>query len=201
MSDHPEQSSPDRRMVIYGFTLVIGGIGSIWLAAANRLGFFPVLFAFLFGAALGWVVERVLLHSATALVGNIFAAGNIEPAPSYPVADTLKVRGKFREAAEFFKAHLLAHPEDFEARLRLGDLYVAHLGDYEEAERLFKEVRDAREDPRREMAAYNGLIDLHTKSGRTDRLRVELARFADRYAGSQHALEARRRLDELPSDA
>jgi hypothetical protein len=77
---------------------------------------------------------------------------------------------------------------------------VSHLGDLDEAERLYKEVRDARENSWRELTAFNGLIDLHTKAGRHDRLKVELARFADRYAGSRHALDAKRKLDELKAE-
>lgn len=201
MATGPEQSSPNQTAVVAGFTLVIGGILSIWLGAAGHLSFFTVLFAFLFGGGVGWCAERLMLRSAASLVGNIFAAGNIPPAPSYPVADTLIVRGKIREAAEFFRNEIRVHPEDYEARLRLADLAVTQLADYDEAERLYKDVREAREDPRRELAAFNGLIDLHTRTGRRDRLKVELARFADRYPGSQHALEARRRLEELKTDA
>lgn len=196
----PEQSSPDQMAVIGGFSLVIGGMISIWLGAAGHLTFLGIVLAFAFGAGVGWAAERAIVHSATGLVGNIFAAGNIAPPPSYPVADTLTVRGKYTDAAEYFRNHLRAHPEDFEARLRLADLDVGHLADYGDAERLYKEVRDAREDPRRELAAYNGLIDLHTRTGNRDRLKVELARLADRYPGSQRALEARRKLDELKAD-
>jgi len=183
--------------IIAGFSLVIGGMISLWLGAAGHLSFPGIVLAFAFGAGVGWAAEWVMLRSAAGLVGNIFAAGNIAPPPSYPVADTLAVRGKFRDAAEYFRSHLRAHPEDFEARLRLADLDIAQLSAYDDAERLYKEVRDAREDPRRELAAFNGLIDLHTRTGNRDRLKVELARFADRYAGSQRGLEARRRLDEL----
>ncbi len=196
----PEHSSPNQTAIIAGFSLVIGGMISIWIGAAGHLSLPAVVLAFAFGAGVGWVAERLTLRWAASLVGNIFAAGNIPPAPSYSVADTLVVRGKFADAVEYYRSHLRAHPEDFEARLRLADLYVAHLGDYDAAERLYKEVRDAREDPRRELAAFNALIDLHTRTGNRDRLKVELARFADRYAGSQHALEARRRLDELKTD-
>ncbi|HKR56374.1 MAG TPA: tetratricopeptide repeat protein [Gemmatimonadales bacterium] len=201
MAEGPEQSSTNQAAIVLGFTLVIGGIVSLWLAAANRLGFLPVLLAFAFGGGLGWVVERVLLRSATSLVGNIYSAGNIPPEPTYPVADTYVVRGRFAEAAEYYRNHLAAQGWDYEARLRLADLDVVHTGNYEEAERLYKEVRDAREDKRREVRAFNGLIDLYSKLGRKDRLKVELSRFADRYAGSSHAEDARRRLDELKSEA
>lgn len=196
----PEQSAPDRRMVIYGFALVIGGILSVWLKAFGHANPLTIVASFGIGAGVGWGMERVLRGAAASLIGNIYGAGNIAPAPSYPVAETHVVRGKFAEAAQHYRDHLLAHPEDFEARLRLADLDVTHLGNHEEAERLYKEVRDAKEDKRREAHAFNALIDLYTKLGRKDRLKVELARFADRYAGSPHAADARRRLDELKSD-
>lgn len=194
---HPEQSSPDRRLVIYGFSLVIGGILSVGLRRYGHLSVFSVIGSFVIGAGVGWVAERIMLRSASALVGHVFAAGNIPPPPSYPIAETAAVRGRFAEAAEHYRSHLRAHPEDFEARLRLADLDIAHLGDTAEAEQLYKEIREAREDRRRELAAFNGLIDLYANTGRIDRLRVELARFADRYAGTRHAFEARRRLEDL----
>ena len=125
----PELSSPGRNAIIGATSLVIGGMLSIWLAAAGHFSLLGLILAFTFGAAVGWTVERVALRSAAGLVGQIFAAGNITPAPSYPVADVLVVRGKFQEAAEFFRTHLRAHPEDFEARLRLADLAVEHLAD------------------------------------------------------------------------
>lgn len=200
MSDSPEPTSLSRGTVVTGFTVVVGAFLSLVL---YRLGLFslPAMFGCLLaGAGVGWLVDAVMVRGAAGLVGNMFAAGNIAPAPSYPAAETLMVRGKFAEAAEHFRAHLGAHPEDYEVRLRLADLDVAQLGGYPEAERLYKEVRDAREDKRRELAAFNGLIELYAKTDRTDRLKVELARFADRYAGSRQALEARRRLEELKSD-
>jgi len=47
------------------------------------------------------------------------------------------------------------------------------------------------------MSATNGLIDLYRKMGRTARLKVELARFVDRYRGSALAEGAARELREL----
>lgn len=200
MTEAPEHSSTNRGMVVGGFALVLGGFLTLLLIKLGLFSVPGVLFCILIGAGVGWIADAVMVRGAAGLVGNIFAAGNIAPAPSYPVAETLIVRGKFAEAAEHFRSRVRTHPQDFEARLRLAELDVAHLSEFEEAERLYKEVRDAREDPRRELAAFNGLIDLHARSGRRDRLKVELARFADRYAGTRHAQEARRRLEELKAD-
>ena len=200
MTRHPEPASPSRTAIIAAVTLVVGGMLSLWMGVAGALTFTRLLLAFAAGAAVGWLIERFTLGASVRLVGTIFASGNIEPPPTYPVAETHIVRGKFAEAAEFFRNHLKAHPEDFEARLRLADLSAAHLQRYDDAERLYREVRDAKAHPRQELAAYNGLIDLHTRMNRLDRLTVELARFADRYRDSALATRARERLRELKAE-
>jgi hypothetical protein len=90
-------------------------------------------------------------------------------------------------------------PGDHEARLRLALLLETRLQGYVEAERLYLEVRQAQPpaEPRQQMQAANGLIDLYRKIGRRDRLMVELARFVDRYRGSPLAQGAARELREL----
>jgi hypothetical protein len=50
------------------------------------------------------------------------------------------------------------------------------------------------------MRAANGLIDLYRKLGRHDRLRVELARFADRFRGTPGAAAAARLLREMKAE-
>jgi len=147
-----------------------------------------------------------LVHAGTGnlaegFVATLTASGNLPPPPpAYVRQDVLVTQGKYAEAAEYFRDHIRVHPEDLEARLRLAALLEKHLGGDAEAEQLYLEVRRSKPDQRREMAAANGLIDLYTRTGRKDRLKVELARFADRYPGSQHAIEAKRRLDELKAD-
>jgi len=134
---------------------------------------------------------------ATSLVRTIFAAGDIAPPPTYPVEDTLIVRGQYAEAAERFRDRILVSPADVEARLRLAALLEDHLQDFPGAERMYLEVRRLRLDARQEMAVANGLIDLYRHAGRRDRLMVELARFADRYRGTTAGEAAGRELREL----
>ena len=151
------------------------------------------------------VVGVIAIHVGTTRSAKGFAnivsgAGNIPPPPSYPNQDVLIVRGQYAEAAEWFRDHIRIAPEDLEARLRLADLVERHLGGYEEAERLYLEVRQLTQDAREQFRAHNGLIDLYTKTGRTDRLKVELARFADRYRRSPQGEEAARRLRDLKAE-
>ncbi len=142
-------------------------------------------------------IHRGAGAASTGLVKTIFAAGNIPPPPTYPRQDVLIARGQYAEAADYFRDHLRIEPGDHEARLQLAHLLETRLQGYDEAERLYQEVRRMQPDPRQEVRAGNGLIDLHRRTGRRDRLRVELARFADRYRGTRAGDAAARELKEL----
>ncbi len=146
-----------------------------------------------------FAIHRAAGATSTGLVKTIFAAGNIPPPRTYPRQDVLIVRGQYAEAAEYFRDHIRIEPDDHEARLQLAHLLETRFQGYDEAERLYQEVRRMQPDPRQEMRALNGLIDLYRRAGRADRLRVELARFAERYQGSAAADAAARELSELKS--
>jgi tetratricopeptide (TPR) repeat protein len=150
-----------------------------------------------------FAIHRAVGAASTGLVKTIFAAGDIPPPPTYPRQDVLIVRGQYADAADCFRDHLQIEPADHEARLRLAQLLETHLKRYDEAERLYLEVRRAQPvaSPTHLMRTANGLIDLYRKVGRTDRLIVELARFVDSYRGTPHAAGAARELRELkPGD-
>ncbi len=130
-------------------------------------------------------------------VSTIPAAGDRPSGPVYPRQEILIGRGEYREAAGYFRDHLVVEPNDHEARLRLAFLLETRLDDDAGAETLYKEVQAGNPAPREDAAATMGLIDLYRRTGRRDRLIVQLARFADRYRGSAAAEGARRELTEL----
>jgi hypothetical protein len=66
---------------------------------------------------------------------------------------------------------------------------------------LYQEVRRLQPDPRQELRAANGLIDLYRRTGRRERLGAELARFAARYRGTAAGDAAARELNELKNAA
>ena len=144
------------------------------------------------------VIHEVVGAAATGFVKTIFAAGDIAPPRSYPRQDVLIVQGKYAEAADWFRDHLRIEPADNEARLQLAHLLEMRLKEYDEAERLYLEVRNANPpaNPNEQLRAANGLIDVYRKAGRVGRLKVELARFVARY-GSPLADGAARELKEL----
>ena len=100
-----------------------------------------------------------------------------------------------------FRDHIRIEPDDHEAR-RLAMLLEMHLQGFDEAEQLLLKIRNANPpgDARQRMQAANHLIDLYRKTGRTDRLMVELARFVDRYRGSPQVVGAERELKELTTN-
>jgi tetratricopeptide (TPR) repeat protein len=164
-----------------------------WLAALLTVLNIPITVAAIFA------VHRSVAAASTGLVRTIFAAGDIKPPTTYPRQDVLIVQGKYAEAADWFRDHIRIEPDDHEARLRLAMLLETHLQGYDEAEQLLLKIRNARPpgDARQQMQASNHLVDLYRKTGRTDRLMVELARFVDRYRGSPQAAGAARELKEL----
>lgn len=196
----PAPSTGSEAMIVGGIGLLIGVILTLWSAIGGAFSPLLMLLFLAVGLGIGWLIHWFAIRSSVSLVGTILGAGNITPPPSYPVPEMLIARGKYADAAAHLRDYLRITPEDLEARLRLAALLEEHLGNFDEAEELYLEVRRSHPDRRREMAAYNGLIDLYTKLGRKDRLMVELARFADRYKGTVQAEDALRRLRELKAD-
>lgn len=150
-------------------------------------------------AALVVAIHRMVGETAVFMVKTMFADGDIPPAPTYPRQDVLIVQGKYAEAADWFRDHIRIEPGDHEARLRLALLLETHLKGYAEAELLLRKVRNAKPpgDARQQMQASNLLIDLYRKLGKTDQLKVELARFVATYRGSPQAAGAARELESL----
>ena len=146
-----------------------------------------------------FLIHRAVGEVSVFMVKTIFADGDIPPPPTYPRQDILIVQGKYSDAADCFRDHLTIEPGDHEARLQLAHLLEMRLKRYDEAERLYLEIRNAEPaaSPSEQMRATNGLIDLYRKLGRTGRLKVELARFVERYQGSPLTAGAARELKEL----
>lgn len=143
------------------------------------------------------VINNLASRHAGDPLGGLAAAGSPDRAPAYVRQEMLVARGEYAEAAAYYRDHLVVEPTDNEARLRLALLLETRLADDAGAEALYKEVQSRHPSPRDETAATNGLIDLYRRTGRRDRLMVELARFAERFRGSTAAEAARRELNEL----
>ncbi len=210
MGKGPQYSDPTDFLRLLRVIVLFGGpcfvmLGASWYFMLEKgwislLVFVLLLILNLPITAAGVIaIHRTVGSTAVLMVKTIFANGDIAPPPTYPRQDVLIAQGKFEDAAEWFRDHLRVEPGDHEARLRLALLLETRLKGYDEAERLYLEIRHVKPpgDARQQMQAANCLIDLYRKAGRTDRLKVELARFVDRYRGSPQAEGAARELKEL----
>ena len=130
----------------------------------------------------------------------VHATGNLPPAPSYSLQESLVARGRLAEAVESYQAHIAEKPGDLDARLALAALLAGPLGDRAAAERLYLEVRALSPAPRHERAIGNALIDLYHATGQRGRELAELARFADRFRGTREGDRARTALIRIKAE-
>lgn len=172
-----------------------------FILLGNSLAFYILLLLdipFLIGVGILilWIADR----SARGWVAMVSGSGNLAPTPSFSLQESLIARGMYAEASESFQGHLAAHPEDNDARLALARLHHTHLNDPVLAEKLYQEVRRRQPTPRQEAMASNQLIDLYRGTGATGKLKTELARYAERYAGTRAGTEAKRLLEEIKTE-
>jgi len=130
----------------------------------------------------------------------VYAGGNLTPTPEHSAHESLVARGFYVEAIAAFRAHVAENPRDNLARLKLAAVYRDHANDPLAAEQLFLEVRRTQPTPQEEIFTSHMLIELYRTTGRRDRLRVELARFADRYRGTRGARAAADLLREIKTE-
>ena len=141
--------------------------------------------------------SRFLSGVATAVMGGLHSSGGERHSREYSEQQALVVAGRFDDAVDSYQAHLVAFPEDVEARLRLAALYAGGAQQPEAAERQFLEVRDMPHSPRQALVIGNALIDLYRSTGQRHALKAELARFARVHQGSAAGEQARQHLRHL----
>lgn len=184
-----------------GACTVFAVMVAVLLWKRQQVGPLGVVVVVLLGPMIGWIAG-FLVWTATgigsrAVVSVVSGAGNIKPAPSFSLQESLVIRGRLAEAEAAYQAHLLENPEDLDAHLALAALVRDHLKDSVRAEQLFRTARAQAPTWAQEYAISNALIDLYRKTGQPGKEMAELARFADRYKdtdGGRRAREALRRL-------
>jgi len=156
----------------------------------------------------GWIVAGVVtavvwtLSGAVSrgLVQTMTGAGNLAPAPSFSLQESLVARGRYQEAASSYSEHLERSPGDFHAALALAAVWRDHLGDPATSERLLLEARRRKPPPNIEFSIGNALIDIYHKTGQRGRELAELARFAERFRGRPEGIRAREALARIKAE-
>lgn len=197
-------SAMQRRLVVFllvGSCAVMAGAVGVLLFSRDQVGLPGVIGVVLLGIFVGlaasWVVWQLTGVGSRGLVAAMTGTGNLKRAPSYSLQESLLARGRFEEAEQAFEVHLGSHPEDLDARLALAALVRDHHRDPARAERLFLEARAGRPTRDQEFTIANALIDLYRTTGQAGREMTELARFAERYDGTEAGRRAREALRRL----
>ncbi len=142
------------------------------------------------------LIERAAGATAEAFGKTVLGAGNLPPDPGFSSEEALIIQGRLAEAEEALHDRWLRHPDLHEAGLRLAALLVQQ-DRPEEAEQVYLELRRRELPPKVANTVANRLIDLYQRLRRTDRLKVELARYSAEHKGTNAGEHAARRLREI----
>jgi len=167
---------------------VLGALGLALLGGA---------IGFLIGIAVWWLSRS----AGERIVKVITATGDLPPAPSFSFQESQAIRGNLDVARAAYEAQLHAEPGDLNSRLALARLWRDLLNDPREAEMHYLESRHWSPTPEQELAIANALIDLYRKRGDRGKEMAELARLADRCAGTLAGEQARSALRRLKQQA
>lgn len=198
-----------RRVRLFAI-LVWAGVPSLFLGAllgyllardAEGVGRVGLFLAGLLGLPAG------ALLVALGLTGGAGAAASLLHSPSgrstprrrdHSPADALVMRGDVAAGIAALEHAILEDPSDSAPYLRIARLYRDELGRHEDAVRWFRKAREARLSPSEEKLVARELIELFRgKLGQPERAAPELARFAERWAGTREGDAAREELAEL----
>lgn len=191
---------------LYAWALEVVALGFVGGALGIR-GWSLVFAIFVVGPLIGLFVGGTAYYGAERAgraAAMIYApTGNSTPAQdSFSPQLAMAMRGNVPAALAGFEALMAGAPEDPAVRLAAAEMYATRGGDPARAAELYRQARllpgATRGD---EMAATNALIDLY-RGPLADpaRMRSELRRLADRFAGSPHAEMAKRALLEMKRD-
>jgi len=207
MAHDSRPNDPDRPILVRAVVgtmlifLVLAAAAGGFLVAKDRIGLAGFAGVVVAGAITGGLVGALVYRASGAVAGGLVqvltGAGNLPPAPSFSYQEALIMQGKYGEAVDSFRDHLLQHPSDLEARLALAALLAGPANNSVDAEREFLSVRTGGATARQDLVASEGLIELYARTGQRGRHLAELARFAERFRGTVAGDAAKRALGQL----
>lgn len=178
--------------------LFIGALALYFVLRGSHLPGLVVLLLYLLLLPATWgvilLVEAGTTRSADGVVTALHAAHTAPRPQGFSRQEALVAQGRHEEAAAAYRLHLLGAPHDIAAMVALGRLLGGPLGDPPGAEAAYLAARRREPDTGWARVITNDLIDLYERTGQDGRMRVELARFADRYRGTREGDAAGERL-------
>ena len=191
---------------LYAWALVV--VVLLFTSGALGLGGWALFFCvFLLGPTVGAIVGGAAYFGAEQAgraASAIYApSGASTPhLPSFSEQHALAMRGNIAAALASFEALMAGAPDDPHITLAAAEMYATHGKDPVRAAELYRQARLLPGATRgHEMTATNALIDLYRGPlGDKARMRAELRRLADRFAGSAPGEMARRALEEMKAE-
>jgi len=188
---------------LYTWALVV--VALIFTSGGMGLGGWPLFAAvFLLGPAIGAAVGALSYFGAEQAgraASAIYApTGSSTPhMPTFSVQQALAMRGNVAAALASFEALMAGAPDDPHVKLAAAEMYASAGKDPARAAALYRESRLLPGATRgHEMTATNALIDLYRGPlGDKARMRAELRRLAERFAGTAPGEMARQALDAM----
>jgi tetratricopeptide (TPR) repeat protein len=182
-----------------GAGAIIGGLGG-----AFKWG----LPGFLIGGALGYgfvfFTVTSLVEGSGALLGKIYhPRGESTPHKrEYSEPQALVLRGLFQEAIDCYETYVAEFPDDPEPCIGLARVYRDHLQRYDDAVTWFRRARGAAGmDSGREILVTREIIEIYVKRlGQPERAIPELARLADRFAGTREGHLAKAEIERIRAE-
>jgi tetratricopeptide (TPR) repeat protein len=175
-------------------TLVLGGfLTNNWGGSA--------LVALAVAFSLRWLTMRISGGTGDAVLHALQPSGASTPyEQQYSYQESLAIKGDIAGAIASYEAILSETPEDYEARIRVAELYARKSeGKPEKAAEYFRMVqRDEQVPPEKHVYVANRLVDLYLGPLNNEgRALVELRRLIEKFPNTAVANQARTALANL----
>lgn len=181
----------------------LGLAAPVWLVGGQHFGGGPMLFVLVslpLGGLIGGFLMGLRREGLGALVdGSLHTGRRGRTVREYSQAQSLVIRGAYREAVELYAAEAAANPKDPEPLILAARVLRDHLHDpAAAAERLLRARHIDRITPRHDVTVVRELVDLYEGPLRDPRRAMpELARIAATYPETSAATWARNTLGRL----
>lgn len=179
----------------------------IWVGALVFRGRLPGIWAILAFAIVippCFLLTRLVRASsalfAEKLIGGLSGAGGVTYQQGYSKQESLIARGRFDEAVESFRVHLMEFPDDIPGRYRLATLHLRERNDPAAAEAELQNIRRRPHDRSTAMLLANHFVDIYRATGQRGKLMAELARMMKEWPGTPLATGAAKLLEETRRD-
>jgi hypothetical protein len=180
-------------LCVFGITVIVSMFtGSPFWTATLPIGV-------ALGGVLGLISWLLVSSISNGLSRLLQLHGSGTKSRDYSEQKALVARGEFAAAADSYRSHMIAFPNDNDARLQLADLLYSSLQVPEDALELYLSVRESNPSRGQQRQVVDALINIYRLVGNESGLRRELAGAARDFPDTVLGAGARRELQRRVS--